>query len=391
MHQMILPLLLFLLLPDLYIHLVHLRHLHHRRLWFTLLWTPTLLLTLAYGGLLFTGGSNTLAHHTHLVGLLAIGLFLNGLPKLLFVLCSLVGQLCHLLLRSLPRTPFLALGGALAILTFGGILYGSMLGYKRLEVKSISYASPRLPAGFDGYRIVQLSDIHLGSWTHQPEVIQSMVEQVNALHPDLILFTGDLVNQRSTELDPFVDILSRLHARDGIYSVLGNHDYGDYYHWSSPEAKQADLQHLLQQESRMGWHMLNNDHCLLYSRGDSITLAGVENDGEPPFSQHADLQRALSASDSLFTILLSHNPTHWRREVLPQSQVDLTLAGHTHAMQVILFGRSLSPLRYPEWQGFYYEGARALYVNIGIGYVGLPFRFGAWPEITLCTLSRASI
>lgn len=386
MQQVVLLLPLFLLLPDLYIHFVHLRQLRRRRLWLALLWAPTLLLIAAFGGLMLGGGPNTMAHHAHAVGLLAILLFLNGLPKLLFVLCSLVGQLCHLLVRTLPRTPFLALGGALGMVVFGGILYGALSGYRHLEVKQVRYASPRLPAGFDGYRIVQLSDIHLGSWAHQPEVIEELVAKVNALHPDLILFTGDLVNQRSTELDPFVEILGRLHASDGVYSVLGNHDYGDYYRWSSPEEKQADRQHLLRQEARMGWQLLNNDHCLLYSRGDSLTLAGVENDGEPPFPQHADLQRALAGSDSLFTILLSHNPTHWRREVLPQSRVDLTLSGHTHAMQVVLFGRSLSTLRYPEWRGFYYEGTRALYVNIGIGYVGLPFRFGARPEITLLTL-----
>ena len=388
MRPIVLLLLLLLLLPDLYIHLIHLRHLHRRRLWLTLLWAPTLLLLATFTALMLFSGQNTLAHHTHTVGLLAILLFLFGLPKMLFALCSLLGQLCHRLSRSVPRMPFLALGGALAILSFGGILYGTLLGYKRLEVKQISYRSPRLPVGFDGYRIVQLSDIHLGSWDHQPSVIQELVTRVNALHPDLILFTGDLVNQRSTELDPFVPILSQLHARDGVFSILGNHDYGDYYHWPSPEAQHDDRQHLISQQAAMGWQMLNNDHRLLFSHGDSLSLAGVENDGEPPFPQHAQLQQALCGSDSLFTILLSHNPTHWRREVLPQSRVDLTLSGHTHAMQVILFGRSLSPLRYPEWQGFYREGTRALYVNIGIGYVGLPFRFGAWPEITLLTLEK---
>ena len=138
----------------------------------------------------------------------------------------------------------------------------------------------------------------------------------------------------------------------------------------------------------MGWKLLNNEHDILYHKGDSIALIGVENDGEPPFSQFADLPQAMQGTERMFQILLSHNPTHWRREVLPRSDISLMLAGHTHAMQGILFGHSLAELIYPEWRGMYYEGKRALYVNIGIGYVGLPFRFGAWPEITVLKLVR---
>ena len=138
----------------------------------------------------------------------------------------------------------------------------------------------------------------------------------------------------------------------------------------------------------MGWKMLNNSHVILHHQGDSIALIGVENDGEPPFSQFADLSKAKQGTDGMFKLLLSHNPTHWRREVLPQSDIDLMLAGHTHAMQGIFFGRSLAELKYPEWRGMYTEDGRSLYVNIGIGYVGLPFRFGAWPEITVITLKK---
>lgn len=136
----------------------------------------------------------------------------------------------------------------------------------------------------------------------------------------------------------------------------------------------------------MGWTLLNNEHVILHHRGDSIALIGVENDGEPPFSQYADLPRAMKDTEGMFQILLSHNPTHWKRQVLPESDIELMLAGHTHAMQMELFGRSLASLKYPEWSGMYYQGERALYVNVGIGYVGLPFRFGAWPEITVLTL-----
>ena len=138
----------------------------------------------------------------------------------------------------------------------------------------------------------------------------------------------------------------------------------------------------------MGWKLLNNTHETICHKGDSIALIGVENDGEPPFSQYADLPHAMKGTEGMFQILLSHNPTHWRREVIPQTDIALMLAGHTHAMQGILFGHSLASLKYPEWRGMYHEGDQSLYVNIGIGYVGLPFRFGAWPEITVLTLHK---
>ena len=197
------------------------------------------------------------------------------------------------------------------------------------------------------------------------------------------------MNQQSHELDGFTSILSRLHAPDGVYSILGNHDYGTYYRWANAQEEADNLQRLKDLQQGMDWRMLNNDHTVLHHQGDSIALIGVENDGEPPFSQHADLARASHDTNGLFSILLSHNPTHWRRQVLPESDIDLMLSGHTHAMQMSLFGHSIASLRYPEWSGFYYEGTRALYVNVGIGYVGLPFRFGAWPEITVITLRRA--
>ena len=203
-----------------------------------------------------------------------------------------------------------------------------------------------------------------------------------------MVFTGDLVNQQSHELDGFQDILSQLHAPDGVYSILGNHDYGTYYHWKSPEQEKENLDYLIRQQGNMGWKLLNNTHDIIRHRGDSLALIGVENEGEPPFSQYADLAHAMKGTEGMFQILLSHNPTHWRREVISQTDIPLMLAGHTHAMQGILFGHSLASLKYPEWRGMYQEGKQSLYVNIGIGYVGLPFRFGAWPEITVLTLRR---
>lgn len=268
------------------------------------------------------------------------------------------------------------------------VLYASVVEPARLEVKQVEYASERLPEGFEGFRIVQFSDLHLGSFALRPGIVSRMVERVNALEPHLILFTGDIVNRRSCELEPFLPILSRLHATHGIYAVLGNHDYGTYYRWPSPEAECENLLRLQQMMAQMGWTLLNNEHRFIRCGADSIALVGVENEGEPPFPQYGDLPRALQGAGQGFKLLMSHNPIHWRREVLPSSDVDLTLSGHTHAMQCIIGGRSLSELKYPEWHGFYYEGPRALYVNIGIGYVGFPFRFNAPPEITHFTLHR---
>ena len=274
----------------------------------------------------------------------------------------------------------------LGVVSFFNILYGTLVGISKFEVKEIEFHHPNLPKAFDGYRIVQLSDIHIGSWIENEKPVHELVKLVNEQEPDLIVFTGDLVNQRSCELEGFQNILSQLHAKDGVYSILGNHDYGSYYRWKDLKEQVNNLDNLVHMEKAMGWKLLNNEHTTLYHQGDSIALIGVENDGEPPFSQFADLKKAAEGTDGMFRVLLSHNPTHWRREVLPNTDIELMLAGHTHAMQAIMFGHSLASLIYPEWGGMYTEGDRGLYVNIGIGYVGLPFRFGAWPEITVLTL-----
>lgn len=389
MYRITLLLLLTLLLPDVYIYFVYIVRKTRNALLRLSYWIPTLLLGLLYAYFMYMTGDNPLSHHALGIGRLAIAIMLFATPKTVFMLCSLTGNLLHALAKPCPRRPFTLLGMGLAAVCFGCIAYGSFRGITRFEIKQVEYASPHLPAGFDGYRIVQLSDIHIGSWQGYPEPIQELVELSNAQRPDLIVFTGDLVNQQSHELDDFRAILSQLHAPDGVYSILGNHDYGTYYHWNHPEEESANLSYLIQSQKAMGWKMLNNAHDIIHHKGDSIALIGVENDGEPPFSQYADLPRAMKGTEGLFKILLSHNPTHWRREVLPSSDIDLMLAGHTHAMQGILFGHSLAELRYPEWRGMYREGERALYVNIGIGYVGLPFRFGAWPEITVITLKKA--
>lgn len=388
MHRVTILLIFSLLIPDLYIYFLHIVKKTKRISFRLLYWLPSIALGAGYSYFIFLTGDNALSNHTHGIGILAIAILLFVFPKLIFMLCSLVGVLAHALIHTCPRKWFSIIGLILALISFFSILYGYYFGISRFKIKEIEYHSSKLPEGFDGYRIVQISDIHIGSWQNNPEPIRKMVNTINAQKPDLIVFTGDLVNQQSHELDGFQEILSQLKAQDGVYSILGNHDYGNYYHWKSRKAEIYNLDYLIRQQNAIGWKLLNNEHDILHHRGDSIALIGVENDGEPPFSQFANLPKAVKGTENMFQILLSHNPTHWRREVLPETEIPLMLAGHTHAMQGILFGHSLAELIYPEWRGMYYEGNRALYVNIGIGYVGLPFRFGAWPEITVLTLHK---
>lgn len=409
MLRITLILLLSLLLPDIYIYLTYVVHRTKNFGWRAIYWLPSFLLTAIYLYFIYFTGGNALAHHAEAIGYLAIAVMLMAVPKIVLMLCSLLGIAIRGLGRGLSllifhtpfkeprfpfrvhRLPFTAAGMVLGGISFINILFGFIEGITRFEVKQVTYTSPDLPEAFDGYRILQLSDIHIGSWKHQPEAMQKLVKLVNEQQPDLIAFTGDLVNQQSHELDAFKGVLSKMQAPDGIYSVLGNHDYGTYYHWNNPHEETENMRYLMQSQSEMGWKLLNNEHVILHRQNDSIALIGVENDGEPPFPQHADLENAMKGTESMFSILLSHNPTHWRREVLPHSHIQLMLSGHTHAMQMELFGRSLSALKYPEWSGLYREGNRGLYVNVGIGYVGLPFRFGAWPEITVITLKRTNL
>lgn len=388
MHRITLLLAIFLLIPDVYIYLVHIvKKTQNIRIRLSY-WMPTLLLSAIYVYYMYLSGDNALSNHTHSIGRLAVGIMLFAVPKTLFMLCSLVGLLVNSIIRRCPRLPFNIIGLLLAAISFGNIIYGALFGIKQFEVKQVEYSSRHLPAAFNGYRIAQISDIHIGSWEKDHASIQKLVDIVNAQKADMIVFTGDLVNQQSHELDGFQEILSQLHAPDGVYSVLGNHDYGTYYRWPTADDEKQNLNYLIEQQKAMGWKLLNNEHAIIRHNGDSIALIGVENDGEPPFPQHADLPHAIKGTEGMFSVLLSHNPTHWRREVLPTSNIELMLSGHTHAMQMMLFGHSLATLKYPEWKGMYYKGERALYVNIGIGYVGLPFRFGAWPEITVIELKQ---
>ena len=268
------------------------------------------------------------------------------------------------------------------------VLYGTVSGWHRYQVKEVTFESADLPEAFNGYKIVQFSDLHIGTIAKYPKQVQRLVDIINQQKGDLIVFTGDLVNHRASELNGVEHILGQLRAPDGVYSVLGNHDYSPYFKWKSPREQAANLKELKQRQAQMGWTLLNNANTLIQRKDTCIALVGVENQGLPPFPEKGDLPKAIKGTEGLFKVLLSHDPTHWRREVLPDTDIQLTLSGHTHAMQFILFGFTPASWFFKENRGMYYENDRALYVNIGVGEVMLPFRFGAWPEITVITLQK---
>ena len=379
---------LMLFIPDAYIYWLYIRK-WNKAQWVRLLWwMPSVILAAGFIGARYIGTQNPMSERQSIIAWVGIFILCIGVPKLIFMLIDLIGRILHAIIKPISMRWFAWLGTILAVGFFGIAFYGSTLGLSHFQVKEVTYTSSRLPQGFDGYRIVQISDIHSGSFKDRPGIIKEMVKLVNEQQGDVVFFTGDLVNQRSKELDQFVDVLSQLHAPDGVYSILGNHDYGRYFRWAQPGDEESNQEHLEKQQFNMGWKFLKNQHDILYRNNDSIAVIGVENDGNPPFPQYADLPKASEGTEGMFRILLSHDPTHWRREVLPTTDIDLMLSGHTHGAQFMLFGWSPASWIYDEWGGMYQEGLQGLYVNVGIGFVGLPFRFGAWPEITVITLRR---
>jgi predicted MPP superfamily phosphohydrolase len=271
--------------------------------------------------------------------------------------------------------------------------YGVLFGRYHFKTHHQIIEYENLPDAFNGFKIAQLSDMHLGTFDQKKQVEKGL-SQLQAEHPDLIVFTGDLVNNLAEEATPFIDIMKKLQAPYGKYSILGNHDYADYVQWESKNAKNQNIERLKNIEQKMGFQLLNNEHIALTKGKDSIYLAGVENWGTPPFPQHGELNKALkNLKSNDFIVLLSHDPTHWREKVIPSpTHVELTLSGHTHGMQ---FGIEIgnfkwSPVkyRYSDWAGLFTKNGINLYVNRGFGCIGYPGRVGIWPEITIIELRK---
>lgn len=347
---------------------------------------------------------------TYLLAIL-IGLFLSKAVTVVFLVVDDLRRLLQwaggkLFYQYVHGEPFKAAGISrsaflswLGLAAGGGLmttlLYGFTNKYK-YQLKRVPLQYPNLPEAFHGFKILQISDIHSGSFTDKAAVERG-VKMILDQKPDIILFTGDLVNDQQVEIIDYTDVFSKLKAPMGVYSVLGNHDYGDYKRWNSLEEKAANLEKLKQTEAAMGWRLLMNEHIVLEKKGQQIALLGIENWGaKANFPKYGKLNEAYKGTEQYpFKILMSHDPSHWDAEIRPDyGDIDLTLSGHTHGMQfgVELPGIKWSPVQYvyKQWAGLYEEGKQKLYVNRGYGFIGYPGRVGILPEITLIELQKGN-
>lgn len=317
-------------------------------------------------------------------------------PKLVFISFELIEDLVFYTLKifnsDINRFMFISKTGLfLSIIPFLLFSYGTFFGRFDFKARNIELAFRNLPANFDNFKIVQFSDLHIGSLRTNESKLQEAVDLINSQNADIILFTGDLVNNFAEEISGFETILKQLKAKYGVYSILGNHDYGDYYTWKSDEDKINNLKLLIEKEKELNFNLLLNDNLEITIDSQSISIIGVENWGKPPFPTHGDLNKALSGiNKDNFKILLSHDPTHWDEKVINKTDIDLTLSGHTHGMQFGIFTKAFkwSPvsLKYPRWGGLYEENNQKLYVSTGLGYIGYAGRVGIPPEIVVITL-----
>lgn len=315
---------------------------------------------------------------------------------IIWCICWLVARLCH---HTLPYAPFAYIRLTLVALFLCTMLYGYWFGRKQLLITETTYTSSQVPAAFDGYKIVHISDLHLSSLADSPAFLQRVIDTINAQQPDLICFTGDLVSFGVEEAFPFTNILRQMHSKDGIMSVLGNHDFALYSHGLTYEEKDATVEQLTAyQRDTLGWHLLRNQAHVITRNTDKLQIMGVDNAScqaqgfqtvyradMPKVIEEANRQLNEDAKGNVMKILLSHDPSHWRIEVVEALNIPLTLSGHTHAGQFKVFGYPISSLMFNESEGWYHEGNQSLYINTGIGCT-LPVRIGVPAEITLITL-----
>jgi predicted MPP superfamily phosphohydrolase len=283
----------------------------------------------------------------------------------------------------------------LSLLAFLLLVGGMIFGRFNYRVHKEEIYSDELPSVFDGFRLVHISDLHLGSLYGHQEKVRKAIEMINREKPDLILFSGDLVNNIAEESEGWTGLLSEMKAGYGKFSILGNHDYGDHHNWPDEKARDDNMEKLIEAHRASGFTVLLNGSQTIRKEQEKIFIAGVENWGLPPFTQYGDLAKALEdIPDKAFTVLLSHDPTHWDEEVLPSSNVQLTLSGHTHGMQFGIRTGNIrwSPIqiKYPRWVGLYQQGSQYLYVNPGLGFIGYAGRIFIPPEITVITLCRST-
>jgi len=331
--------------------------------------------------------------------------YLIYFAKFLLILFSLLFQVGGLLASGLTYlipslsfsgdyTPFLArisvlMSGVPLLLMINGVLRNR----HRYKIHDVEVPISGLAKNLDGLKIIQISDVHSGSFTDK-EPIKKGIEMINATNADLAFFTGDLVNSVAPEIEPYTDVFNKIKAKYGVFSILGNHDYGDYVRWPNIEMKKANLNHLISIQKNMGWDLLMNENRMLKINGEKVAIIGVENySGSPRFSKYGDIEKAYAGSESAtLKLLLSHDPSHWDAQIVDNfADIALTFSGHTHGAQFGIEIKGLfkwSPVQYvyKQWAGLYQKGTQYLYVNRGFGYLGYPGRVGILPEITLMRL-----
>lgn len=319
-------------------------------------------------------------------------------PKLIVVCFHLLEDIVFLIIRyrkkGFKRFLFITKTGfLLSLIPVFLILYGMIWGKYNFIIRNEKLKFSSLPVSFNNLKIVQFSDMHLGSFGSDKKTMDQVTRLVNDQEADIILFTGDMVNNFAEEMNGFENALAGMKSKYGKWAIMGNHDYGDYYKWPDEKEKTLNKKIFLKKLTETGFRVLLNQSDSLTINGESIAIIGVENWGKPPFKQYGDIEKACAGTERFrFKILLSHDPDYWRTSIINKTDIDLTLSGHTHGMQIgwEWRGKRYSPskIRFKEWGGLYREGNQFLYVNTGTGFIGLPARIGMPPEITVIILKR---
>ena len=384
--RIIIPILLAIVLPDIYIDMHYWRHYKGYTWWRRLLWWLPSVLMVAYS-IAIASTRNFVPDEMMFINVYMMLVGLVVMPKMLFALCSGIGYLvCKYTHRRRNYGNFIWLpfaAGAIYI-----IMYGFIVGFGKLEVKHLDLYFDDLPEAFEGYRIVHFSDAHVGSFQYDKKsILQRDIDSINAQKADMVVFTGDIQNMQPDELLPVMPLLSKVKAKDGVYSVLGNHDYSIYID-ATEDVKKANIKATVDREQQMGWTVLRNDNRVIRRDADSLVIAGEENGGRKPSPKLADLEKSLhGVGKGAFIVMLQHDPNVWQEKIVPDGRVQLTLSGHTHAGQVSVFGLRFTQLTAHNHYGLYNQGRQQLYVTSGLGGV-VAMRFGATAEIAVITLHK---
>jgi hypothetical protein len=386
----LIALILSVILPDIFLFL---KLKKHKVKWplHILNFLPSLFFIGAFLVMKFSGSNMPDPNRFHVFMWINFAFMLMYVPKLIYVIFHFLNYVLNLFLKE--KIYLLRYAGALlAMFVVVLFAHGAFVNPKNVQLRKTTIEVENLPSAFDGYTIAQISDIHLGGWGKNHSYLKPAIKLINEQHADILVFSGDMVHNYHGETEGWAPVFNEIRVKDGKYAVLGNHDYGDYSEWNSEEEKDENLTKIKQAFNDFGFRLLLNEKVDLIRDSSSIELLGVENWGKHPFPKYGDLTHTLSQTDpEKLKILISHDPSHWKAEVVGQKNIFLTLSGHTHAAQVAfnMYGKLRSPSSwiYKEWDGLYRESDQFLFINRGLGFVGIPVRLGAArPEVTMITL-----